>query len=345
MNIEDLTNEQIRSFTPEQLEQIDENPELLDEILAGQKKAAENDDKPKQTEQDGVTNDAGEDEPEAKDDEEKKDEEEEPILLNKSGKGAIPYSTLKGVRVENATLKEQLEATQAKLQEMEKIQALLKEKEDAKGNEKLTEEVDTAIDSHLEVLKQDYPELHQVMTAVLDGSKREAAKLQQKADKLEIALEELNREKAEAKRAAEKSVEEQVAEATDNNPDLSLWRDNDREAFNEAVRQDEVVRTTAKWAKASYAERFEEVVRRVRAIMPEAAVPNKPNDTEKVKATAKAKLEAAPEKKLKTLSDIPSGADPTTEKDSIENLTPGQLTSRLMKMPEHAAAAMRAGLD
>ena len=334
----DLTNEQIRDLTPEQIEAIDNAPEDADiaEFLTKPKKATTADEQPDQAEQDDAANGAGDEDEESTDGEETKpdDEEDEPIVLNKSGKGAIPYSAHKGLRVENATLKEQLEAKEAKIQE---FQALLQEKKDVKGDDKAVDVADEAIAKHLETLKQDYPELHQVISAVLDGSKKQAEKLDQ-------TLAQLKREKEEAAAREAKTVEEQVTEAKENNPDLVHWEVNDPEAWEEALAQDAALRSTAKWAKAPYAERFAEVVKRVRKIMPEASAPKTTKSTEQVKAEAKVKLEKAPVRKPTTLSDIPSGADPSSAKDEINNLSGQQLTARLLNMAEQRAAAMRAGL-
>ncbi len=347
MKADELTNEQIRNLTPEQIEQIDalEPGADVDEYLA--KPKATTDEQPEQTEQDGATSGAGDEDEETKDGEkpDESEEEDEPVVLNKSGKGSIPYSTLKGVRVENATLKGQLEEAQAKLQEMDKLKALLQEKQEAKGA-KETDVADDAIANHLKVIEQDYPELHGSMSAIVESTKRQAEKLDKALADLQRKEEEAKRKEEEAKKAAEQSVLEQVNEARDNNPDLAHWHVNDKEAFDEAVIQDAAVRSSPKWAKATYAERFEEVVRRVRAVMPEASVPktNNPKSAEQVQAKAKAKMDKAPVRRPTTLSDIPSGADPSSDKDLVENLTPGQLTSRLMKMPEQAQAAMRAGI-
>ncbi|MBA4141944.1 MAG: hypothetical protein H0X43_02835 [Nitrosospira sp.] len=330
MEIDQLTDEQIKKLTPQQIEQIEEDPAALDKIMAEQepkepeKAATEDDDKPKQEEEDGAANGAGEDE-----------DEDEPVVLNKSGKGAIPYSAHKGLRVENATLKEQLQAAEAKQQE---LQQLLQAKADAKGDEKATAEADVDIAKHLSVLKEDMPELHQVISAVLEGSRKQGAKL-------EKTLEALKREKEESEREGQLSVEEQVAEAKDNNPDLVHWESRDPEAWEEALRQDEILRTNAKWAAKPYAERFDEVVRRVRAIMPEVSAPKKPADPEKSRADARARLETAPVRRPTTLSDIQGGANPASEREQLENLSPFELTQKLMKMPSHQAAALRAELD
>lgn len=314
MDITELTDEQIKNLTPEQITELENSPEKVDEILAGQTATK----KPEPEEKGGVANDAG--------------DEDEPVVLNKSGKGVIPYENHKQLRVENATLKEQLQASQAKLEE------LLNAKEDAKGDEAATAEADEALASHLAVLKEDMPELHQVITAVLDGSKRQAAKL-------EKTLEELKRDKEESERVKVQSVQEQVAEAKENNPDLVHWETSDPEAWDEAMKQDEILRLNPKWQNKPFPERFDEVVRRVRLVMPEATQPNKPNSAEQTRATAKAKLDGAPVRKPTTLSDIPSGANPASEREQLANLNPFELTAKLMKMPKETQAAMRADLE
>jgi hypothetical protein len=319
MQVSDLTNEQLRSLTPEQIEAVEADESKLDEFFP--EKTATPEDKPKQEERDGAANGAGED-----------DGEEKPIVLNKSGKGVIPYESHQGLRVENATLKEQLNDARQRLDE------LMQQKEEAKGDPEATAEADEALTSHLELLKEDFPEIHQVILAVVNGHK-------QQAKKLEETLTQLQKERDEAKQAKEKTVAEQVAEAKDNNADLSHWEHHDPEAWEEAIKQDELLRTNAKWAEKSFDERFAEVVRRVRAILPEAQKPNTPKSEQETRAAAKAKLDKAPERQPTTLSDIHGGANPASERDQLDNLSGPELTARLMKMPDSRAAAMRADLD
>lgn len=69
------------------------------------------------------------------------------------------------------------------------------------------------------------------------------------------------------------SVKDEVNTAKNNNPMLVHWEGSDPLAWDEALRQDEILRTHPDWATKPYAERFIEVVRRVRAIMPEASTP------------------------------------------------------------------------
>jgi hypothetical protein len=328
MEIDQLTDEQIANLTPEQIEMLENDPNKLVEILATQADKDDTKDDPEPAVKKGVANDAGD---------AKGDDDKDPVVLNKSGKGTIPYEKHKELRVENSSLREKLEAAQAaNADATEKLQALLKDKDEAKGKDVAV--ADDALAKHLESIKENMPELHTVITAVLDGSRKQG-------EKLEKTLDELKREREEAQRANEKSVNEQVAEAKENNPDLTHWEANDPEAWDEALKQDEILRTSSKWGKKPYAERFDEVVRRVRAIMPEASALQKPADPEKRKADAKAKVDNAPARKPTTLSDVQGGANPASEGDEINNLNPHELVARLMKMPAHKAAALRAGLD
>jgi hypothetical protein len=320
MEVEQLTDEQIANLTREQIEIIEDGPDRLIEIPGVKHLPGETANETLELEEEGSQLDAAGSSP----------GEHDPVVLNKSGKGIIPYEKHKQLRVENSALREQLQAAQTRLDE------LLAKKDEAKGADIAL--ADDAITKHLEVLKQDMPELHQVINAVLEGSRKQG-------EKLEKTLEELKREKEESERANELSVAEQVAEAKDNNPDLVHWEINDPEAWDEALKQDEILRTNGKWVNKPYAERFDEVVRRVRAVMPEATAPKKAVNPEKIKADAKAKLDAAPVRKPTTLSDIQGGANPASERERLENLSPFELTQKLMKMPPHQSAALRAELE
>jgi hypothetical protein len=319
MDVSQLTDEQIANLTPEQIEILESDPEKLMEILGEKEgdKAQETATQDPEQEDKGAANGAGED--------------EEPVVLNKSGKGVIPYEKHKQLRVENSTLREQLSQAQGKLEE------LLKAKDEA-TSKKDVKVADDAYRAHLESLKDEMPELHATLTAVLEGNKKQGERLEQ-------TLQELKREKEEAERVKQLSVAEQVAEAKENNPDLMHWEANDSEAWDEALRQDEILRNSDKWANKPYADRFSEVVRRVRAIMPDASAPKKQPEPDEVKAKAKAKVDAAPARKPTTLSDIQGGANPASEAEQLQNLSPFELAQKLMSMPAHKAAALRAELD
>lgn len=335
MEVDQLTDEQVANLTPEQIEMLENDPGKLSEILGIQEAPKEaQEEAPDETTEDQPKREAQQS---ALDDTHINGDEEEPVVLNKSGKGIIPYEKHKALRVENSVLREQLQAAQAARSTLE---GLLKQKDEARSKTDMAE-ADDAIARHLEALKDDMPELHQVITAVLEGSRKQG-------EKLERTLEELRREREnereESERIEQLSVAEQVAEAKDNNPDLVHWESSDPEAWDEALKQDEILRTNSKWANKPYAERFDEAVRRVRAIMPEASSPRKQPDPETIKAEAKAKLEKAPARKLTTLSDIQGGV-PATVSDEISAMSPHELARKLMSMPAHKAAALRAELD
>ncbi|ODT75484.1 MAG: hypothetical protein ABS69_10750 [Nitrosomonadales bacterium SCN 54-20] len=318
MDVSQLTDEQIANLTPEQIEILENDPEKLMEILGEEgDKAQETATQDPEQEDKSAANGAG--------------EEDEPVVKTKDGKGVIPYAKHKELRVENANLREQLGQAQGKLE------GLLKAKDEAK-TEKAEAKADSAIADHLDRLKDEMPELHATLTAMLEGNKKQGEKLEQ-------TLQELKREKEETERKQAMSVAEQVAEAKENNPDLMHWETSDPEAWDEALRQDEILRNSDKWAGKSYSDRFSEVVRRVRAIMPEASAPKKQPEPEEVKAKAKAKVDAAPARKPTTLSDIQGGGNPASEAEQLQNMSPFELAQKLMSMPAHKAAALRAELD
>lgn len=319
MEVDQLTNEQVASLTPEQVELLENHPEKLAEILDGREQAG---------------NDSGQ----ALASGGEETGEAAPVVLNKSGRGIIPYEKHKELRVENSSLREQLQAAQvAQSEAARRLEELLGRKEHAAAEGEV-EVSDDALARHLATLKAEMPGLYPVIAAVLEGGRKQGEELRR-------TLDELKREKEEADRVRQLSVAEQVQEAKENNPDLVHWETTDPEAWEEALRQDEILRTGGRWANRPYAERFEEVVRRVRAILPQASKTQAQSDPERIRAEAKARLDKAPERRPVTLSDIHGGANPASEREQIENLDALTLAQRLMKMPAHQAAAMRADLD
>jgi chromosome segregation ATPase len=342
MEIDQLTDEQIANLTPEQIEMLENNPDKLAGILEGQAaqddtKEDDTEDKPKPAVKKSVANDAG--------DTTDGDDDKEPVVLNKSGKGVIPYEKHKELRVEVSSLRDQLQTAKAEgIKATEQLQALLKDKDSAKGRTDVAE-ADEALTKHLDYIKENMPELHTVLTTILAKTQSTKGEISKDTEELKKTLDELKKEREEAQRANQQSIEEQVAEAKENNPDLTHWEANDPEAWDEALKQDEILRNSRKWAGKPYAERFEEVVRRVRAINPEASAPKKTPDPKQSKTDATAKVEKATAKKPTTLSDFQGGANPASEREQFENLAPHELAERLMKMSPQKAAAMRAELD
>jgi len=335
MEFSDVTDEQIANLTPEQIEILENDPDKLAEILASQEdKTDKPKDEPKQEEEEGAANGAGKDDGEK---EEEQDQEDEPVVLNKSGKGTIPYEKLKELRVENATLRDKLQSlqnTQAELESLRKQQAQAKTPEGRS-------EIQKQLKDRIAALKEDFPEIGASFDSVTEIVSDLSRQIEE--DRAEA------KKKSDEEAAAQKRViDEQVQEAKENNPHLVHWEANDEDAWKEALMQDQILLQNPKWAKKTYDERFVEVVRRVKTIMPEATEPptaSPPEDKEKTKEKAKEKLEKAVVKKPTTLSDIRGGDNPTSEREQLENLSPLELAQKLLKMPDHKAAAMRAELD
>lgn len=338
----ELTDEQIASLTPEEITEIESNPDSATEILARKGKAEQPEDEPEQEEDESAANGAGEDEGEPEEEHGEGDEKEpEPVILTKDGKRTIPYEKLKELRVQNAELRDKLQSLQSTQTELE---SLRKQQAQAKTPER-RKEIQEQLVEKIKVLKEDFPDIGSAVDSINEMYSELSKQIEE--DRL------LAKKKAEEEEAAKKRVEEeqkriideQVQEAKENNPDLTHWEAHDEDAWREAMLQDQVLLQNPKWAKKSLDERFVEVVKRVRAVMPEASEPPSAEPSTKTKEKAKANLDKAVERKPTTLSDIKGGGNPASEREQLENLSPIELAQKLMKMPDHVAAALRAELD
>jgi|SRR5687768_2546165 len=329
-----LTDEQIANLTPEQVAEFEDNPEAVAKYLAEQgnqeKEPDESTEEPEQEEETSdeevAANGEGEETPE--------EEEQEPTVLTKNGKGTIPYEKHKALRVENAELRERVQ----KVQSLEAELATLRKKTAEIGTTGKTSEKMALLVKKIESMKEDYPEWAETLELMtsLQNQEREEREAEKAAAKAE----------ADAAAAEQKRIiDEQVQEAKENNPDLTYWEANDVDAWREAMLQDQALLQNPKWAKKSYDERFVEVVKRVRAVMPDASEPPSQPLSAKTQAKAKATLEKAPERKPTTLSDVHGGGNPNSEDEAMDSLTPHQLAARLLKMPPGKASAMRARLE
>ena len=322
-----LTDEQIAKLTPQQVTEFEDNPEAVEKYLADQEKEPESEstEEPEQEEEDAA-NGEGEEEPE--------DEEQEPVVLTKNGKGTIPYEKHKALRVENAELKEKIQKFQKLHSELE----ALKQKAANAPTQSKFNELQKAVTNKIANIKEDYPDLAETLDliAIMQAQERQEREAQQDAAKAQAEA---------AANEQKRIIDEQVQEAKENNPDLTYWEANDEDAWREAMLQDQALLQNPKWAKKSYDERFVEVVKRVRAVMPDASEPPNQPPSAKTKAKATAKLKEAPERKPTTLSDVHGGGNPNSEDEAMDNLTPHQLAARLLKMPAGKAAAMRARFE
>ena len=97
MEVDQLTDEQVANLTPEQIEMLENDPGKLSEILGIQEAPKEaQEEAPDETTEDQPKREAQQS---ALDDTHGSGDEEEPVVLNKSGKGIIPYEKHKALRV------------------------------------------------------------------------------------------------------------------------------------------------------------------------------------------------------------------------------------------------------
>lgn len=351
MDIDDLSPDQLASLTGEQITAIEANPDKIEEILNNQEvKDAERDSKATSEQEVDERAANGTDEKQAK---EESKEDEEPVLLNKSEKGTIPYSTLQNTRkdlAEQRARNEQLErdladARAAKEEALSKTTELAKAQEDASTPAE-QKEADADMQEHLKVLEEDFPEQYAIVKNMIDRDSVQSKTIESlsaRLEKLEGSTPTVDSEKDLQEKLRQESIE-----AVDNNPDLAHWRDNDPEAFDEADKQDQILRTMDKWKGKSFAERFAEAVKRTRAIMPDASKPQKLSgkDTTDLKAEAKKKVDSARVPEPTTLSDVKGAEGASLSKqEELDNMDELDLTARLMRMSPEEAAAYRAEGD
>lgn len=336
----EFTDEQIAKLTPEQITEFDENPEAAEKYLAElEKSSEESKDEPEQEDDEGAANGAGKDDEDEKQEDEP--EEEKPVVLTKNGKGTIPYEKYQELRKQNAEYRDKLNALQNTQAELESLRA---KQAQAKTPERRAE-LKKQLADRVATLKEDFPDIGESLTSVNEIVSDLERQIEEDRAEAKRKADEAAAEKKRVEEEQKRILDEQVQEAKENNPYLTHWEAHDEDAWREAMLQDQVLLNTPKWAKKSLEERFEEVVRRVKTNMPEASEPPNAEPSDKTKETAKAKLAKAEVKKPTTLSDIKGGANPASEREQLENLSPFELAQKLMKMPDRQAAALRADLD
>lgn len=153
-------------------------------------------------------------------------------------------------------------------------------------------------------------------------------------------------EKAEARereeqQRAQKTAQEQVAEAIDNNPTLRYLDDTyeknpkSKELWDRIEAEDRFLKTQPAWQGKSYADRFAAAIKRVELDTGPIELPAEYQTTAQVKAAAEARTrEAGDEFRPHTLSDLPGGGLPRSANDDpFDSMDPVQL-ERLMDDPK-----------
>lgn len=345
-SIDDLSVDQLAGLTGEQITAIEENPEKINEILDGQAVSTETEVEVETTPSEKVVK------KEASPSTDAKVKTDEPTLLNKSETGTIPYSTLQKSRKDVALLTEDNQRLVQELadERTAKDEAIAKTTELATAAETAVtpEEVAQAksdLDAHMAVLEEEFPDQHAIVKSVLAENvnlKKDFGTLKERLDNIETQAEQSAKE---SKAETDQRLKNESIEAVDNNPVLAHWRDKDEDAFNEADRQDQLLRQDPEWRGKSFDDRFAEAVRKTLLLKPDASLPTKQSGTEaQLKAKAKAKVDAAQKPELTTLSDFQGAEGQQLSKaEELDNMDTLDMTAKLMKMSPEDQAAWRAG--
>jgi len=260
----------------------------------------------------------------------KQDKTEEGDILMPSGKGTIPYAVLK-------TERERRQAAESAVSELtrkvEEIQAQLAKGTDAGDTkaEKLTEQALATMDpEELEALRADFP----VFGKAIDGMLGTINKLTKEIDTLKQS--EQTREVT-TKREAANTVQELI----DAEPVLLHLQTNDPELFARAVEIDKTLMNNPRYPDmasrfAKVSEIMESTFGPFEGVTPKVKPKvEDPAPSVNKEAAKKAVIEKVESTKAtpKSLSDIPAGDPPESDEMSqLENLSPVELTDRLMKM-------------
>lgn len=234
-------------------------------------------------------------------------------VLAKDGKNVIPYGVLEAERRRTRELTDVVAALQAE------VQALKAPKEEQPAQTtQLNEE-------ELQTLEAEWP----TMAKVLRGLQNEVNTLRGTVGGVAnyVALQ-ANEEETE--------VKSEIQQAIDANPTLSAWQNaEDQTMWNEAAKQDLLLRQNPLWADVPWEKRFEKVVELTQSAMQVEAPAPKPEDKpnlDAVRAAAQAKLQKIATMP-RSLSQIPGGAPPAVdERQKVEEMSPIALGEMFLHM-------------
>lgn len=248
---------------------------------------------------------------------------EQQRVLSKDGKHTLPFTVVEEARQRAADADREKDEALARATALE---AKLKELTTAAaGGEQSQAEQDktkgdiAAIKGEIDVFREDHPALAGLFEKVTGL-----------VENLQSQVEAHNQTEAERQRdqdaratAANAEITRRVGEAIDNNATLTLWKAEDKDAFNQAVAFDEVLKKQPAWKGKSFDERFKRAVELTIIEMPGAKKPTTTLTADELKARAEAVLKkaeggAASGTTIDSLSDLPGGASPGA--DALENL-------------------------
>lgn len=356
--VDDLTHAQLTSLTGPQIEEIEANPEKLDEILAQNGTTDKEDttsntdttstDTSKQEGKDSAANGV--------DDQVTTDKEDDPVVLNKSGKGTIPYATHAGLRQDKAKLTEDNQTlttqnetlTKERDEAVAKSETLAQAKVDAEatGTSADIAKADKEFETYMESLKEDFPEQHAMFSHLLSENKRLETSL---SEKIEATTETAKKAVTEEnQRLSLEDLQVQADEAIENNSDLAHWKEHDPVAYAEAGRQDNALRNDPDWRDKTFEERYVEAVRVTRFKLPNASIP-KLTEAETAAANKKVateKVGKTTERQITTLSDIKGASGVSLSKqEELDNMDGLDLTAKILAMSPEDQAKFRSEGD
>ena len=219
-------------------------------------------------------------------------------ILTRDGKHVIPFDVLKTTRDELAQAQAEAAELRAKLE-----QEAAAEAEKAATSEveaKIAELQERVNKAKSEYDDEDVAEVVEPLQIAIDALERERELMQRTA-----AIE----AQAQAQAA---TVEQDIQNAIDNSPAMSLWASEQGEMYQRATKlHDTLMATDPAYQAMSWDDRFKELPQKMAAIYSDVKLPD---DTDT--AVAKAKREAGRERKVATLSDMPAGEAPIVDKDN-----------------------------
>lgn len=214
------------------------------------------------------------------------------------------------------------------------------DKPDAATEAKTTAEEPNDLDEVIKAVEEDAPDLAKALRVQADRDRAQSAEI----NSLKETIAKLNEQisgvvkrdrdaEEEAKAAAQAEVDKAI-EATpklaylrdmaDSNPTLSaMWE--------AAITEDQTLRSRGKWVKATFADRFAEVVTRIERDFGEIKLPAEYLNKAEIEARAVKAGEKAKGTRPSTLSDLPGGTPPAPDAlGSLEGADPASLLSAIL---------------
>lgn len=254
-------------------------------------------------------------------------------VATKDGKHIIPFEVLDRERKRVAEL-ERIAREQA--EQIETLAASATGKEPEKTGDDAT----VLSEAELAELEVDYPAF---------GKLLRAQQAQIKA--LGETVQNLNAEREQREEQGQRTVQQTIQEAIDDNPKLAYLQVQSPETWERAVRFDSTLRADPEWAEKSFADRFAKVVELYEATYGQIALatakePEPTKTPEELAKEAEAKLKAKAAPVPASLSAIPGGSTPAADDVTAQLATKSgpELTADFMRMSPQQIEAMLARL-